>query len=76
MKLIIDVPDENYKLICSDGRPFLPSYKWIYNGTLLDEIRAEIYALNDDTFGKSSSVRRVYSLAISDALRIIEKHME
>lgn len=33
MKLIIDIPEENYKLICSDGRPFLPSYKWIKNGT-------------------------------------------
>ena len=33
MKLIIDIPEENYKLICSDGRPFLDSYKWIKNGT-------------------------------------------
>lgn len=33
MKVIIDIPDEKYKLICSDGRPFLPSYKWIKNGT-------------------------------------------
>ena len=33
MKLIIDIPEENCKLICSDGRPFLPSYKWIKNGT-------------------------------------------
>jgi len=35
MKLIIDIPEEDYKLICSDGRPFLPSYKWIKNGTPL-----------------------------------------
>ena len=51
MKLIIDIPEENYKLICSDGRPFLDSYKWIKNGTPIpdnatvcdiEQIRAEI----------------------------------
>ena len=42
MKLIIDIPEENYKLICSDGRPFLPSYKWIKNGTPLDKIKTRI----------------------------------
>ena len=32
MQIVIDIPEEDYKLICSDGRPFLSSYKWIKNG--------------------------------------------
>ena len=59
MRVLIDIPEENYKLICSDGRPFLPSYTWIKNGTPIpdnatngDVIKAMFpqWKLMDNTF--------------------------
>lgn len=70
MRLIIDIPKEKYKLICSDGRPFLPSYKWIKNGIPLDKIRAEIEGLT--YYWCEVNPKSV----IDDVLQIIDKYRE
>ena len=63
MKVLIDIPEENYKLICSDGRPFLPSYKWIKNGTPIPD-----NATNGDI------LKTIFS--DDDTLKVIEIRMK
>lgn len=72
MKLIIDIPEENYKLICSDGRPFLPSYTWIKNGTPLEQIRDEIQNCMQYQFDMYGTQRY---FKIEDIWQIIDKYI-
>lgn len=73
MKLIIEIPEENYKLICSDGRPFLPSYKWIKNGIPLEQIRDEIQKVINAERDFTSENARAQAIALNWCLDIIDK---
>ena len=74
MKLIIDIPKETYKEVI-EGKDTSNTniYNAIENGTLFDsvieDIKTEIETLQSDT-----NVM-MYSLAISDVLEIIDKHI-
>lgn len=70
MKLIIDIPEEVYKRMINGDLPIYMAYKYVKNGTPLDDIKAEIANLDDADYDYEG-----YYKAVTDAVEIIDKYI-
>ena len=69
MKLIIDIPEKEYKNIClmSKNGIGMALYDWVANGIPLEDIRSEIESLRDKKHD-------IYTAGLKLALEIIDNH--
>lgn len=75
MKIVINIPEEVYKRMTNGDLPIYMAYKYVKNGTPLDDIKADIESAKYLKYGQQYGAKNCLASGLDKALEIIDKHI-
>lgn len=76
MKLIVDIPEDVYKRMMNGDLPIYMAYKYVKNGTPLDDIKAEIENYKSHILDNGADDKSYGEMSATDLiLNIIDEYI-